>query len=549
MNDQEHSELSRRDFITYGAAGVAAALTAGTLSASAADAESSGDAGARTGDGVKETTILELQQSMASGERTARFLTEAYLERIEEIDSAGPALNSVLALNPDALDIASALDRERQERGPRGALHGIPVLLKDNLETGDRMATTAGSLALAGSVAARDSFVAERLRGAGCVLLGKANLSEWANFRSSRSTSGWSGVGGQTRNPYALDRNPCGSSSGSGASVAASLCAAAIGTETDGSVVCPANANGIVGIKPTLGLVSRAGIVPLAHSQDTAGTMGRTVADATAMLTAIAGADSRDDATAASAQHLPADFAAFLLQDGLQGARLGVARNYTGFHEKCEALLEDALAAMRSAGARVIDPIELPNRGDYGDAEYEVLLYEFKADLNNYLAQRPSVQVKSLADLIDFNRSLADAEMPYFQQEVFEEAQEKGDLTEAPYQEALEKCKRLAGTEGIDAALKKDGLDAIVAITGGPAWLTDLVIGDHFLGGCSQPAAVAGYPHVTVPMGYVFGLPVNISFFSTAWSEPTLIRIAYAFEQLTQHRQAPRFLQTVNLNA
>ena len=548
MNDQEHIELSRRDFITYGAAGVAAALTAGTLSASAADAESSGDAGARTGDGVKETTILELQQSMASGERTARFLTEAYLERIEEIDSAGPSLNSVLALNPDALDIASALDRERQERGPRGALHGIPVLLKDNLETGDRMATTAGSLALAGSVAARDSFVAERLRGAGCVLLGKANLSEWANFRSSRSTSGWSGVGGQTRNPYALDRNPCGSSSGSGASVAASLCAAAIGTETDGSVVCPANANGIVGIKPTLGLVSRAGIVPLAHSQDTAGTMGRTVADATAMLTAIAGADSRDDATAASAQH-PADFAAFLLQDGLQGARLGVARNYTGFHEKCEALLEDALAAMRSAGARVIDPIELPHRGDYGDAEYEVLLYEFKADLNNYLAQRPSVQVKSLADLIDFNRSLADAEMPYFQQEVFEEAQEKGALTEAPYQEALEKCKRLAGTEGIDAALKKDGLDAIVAITGGPAWLTDLVIGDHFLGGCSQPAAVAGYPHVTVPMGYVFGLPVNISFLSTAWSEPTLIRIAYAFEQLTQHRQAPRFLQTVNLNA
>ena len=549
MNDQEHSELSRRDFITYGAAGVAATMTAGTLSTSAAGAENSGDAGARTGDGVEEITILELQQSMASGERTARFLTEAYLERIEEIDSTGPALNSVLALNPDALDIASALDRERQERGPRGALHGIPVLLKDNLETGDRMATTAGSLALAGSVAARDSFVAERLRGAGCVLLGKANLSEWANFRSSRSTSGWSGVGGQTRNPYALDRNPCGSSSGSGASVAASLCAAAIGTETDGSVVCPANANGIVGIKPTLGLVSRAGIVPLAHSQDTAGTMGRTVADATAMLTAIAGADSRDDATAASAQHLPADFAAFLLQDGLQGARLGVARNYTGFHEKCEALLEDALAAMRSAGARVIDPIELPNRGDYGDAEYEVLLYEFKADLNNYLAQRPSVPVKSLANLIDFNRSLADAEMPYFQQEVFEEAQEKGALTEAPYQEALEKCKRLAGTEGIDAALKKDGLDAIVAITGGPAWLTDLVIGDHFLGGCSQPAAVAGYPHVTVPMGYVFGLPVNISFLSTAWSEPTLIRIAYAFEQLTQHRQAPRFLQTVNLNA
>jgi amidase len=502
-----------------------------------------------TGYGVEETTIHELQQSMASGERTARSLTEEYLERIETIDRAGPALNSVLALNPDALDIASALDRERQQRGPRGDLHGIPVLLKDNLETGDRMATTAGSLALAGSVAARDSFVAERLRGAGCVLLGKANLSEWANFRSSRSTSGWSGVGGQTRNPYALDRNPCGSSSGSGASVAASLCAAAIGTETDGSVVCPANANGIVGIKPTLGLVSRAGIVPLAHSQDTAGTMGRTVADAAAVLTAIAGVDSRDRATAAGAQHLPADFAAFLLKDGLQGARLGVARNYTGFHEKCDALLEEALTAMRGAGARIIDPIELPNRGDYGDEEYEVLLYEFKADLNSYLALRPDLQVRSLSDLIDFNQSHADEEMPYFQQEVFEEAQEKGDLTEAPYREALEKSKRLAGPEGIDAALKKDELDAIVAITGGPAWHTDLVTGDHGLGSCSQPAAVAGYPHITVPMGYVFGLPVNISFFSTAWSEPTLIRTAYAFEQLTQHRQAPRYLQTVNLDS
>ena len=549
MNDQEHSELSRRDFLTYGAAGVAAAMTAGTLSASAADTAPDGGGGLTTGDGVEEITIHELQQSMASGERTARSLTQEYLERIERIDRAGPALNSVLALNPDALDIASALDRERQQRGPRGGLHGIPVLLKDNLETGDRMATTAGSLALAGSVAARDSFVAERLRGAGCVLLGKANLSEWANFRSSRSTSGWSGVGGQTRNPYALDRNPCGSSSGSGASVAASLCAAAIGTETDGSVVCPANANGIVGIKPTLGLVSRAGIVPLAHSQDTAGTMGRTVADAAAVLTAIAGVDSRDGATAAGARHLPADFAAFLLKDGLQGARLGVARNYTGFHEKCDALLEEALTAMRGAGARIIDPIELPNRGDYGDEEYEVLLYEFKADLNSYLALRPDLPVRSLADLIDFNQSHADVEMPYFQQEVFEEAQEKGDLTEAPYREALEKCKRLAGPEGIDAALKKDGLDAIVAITGGPAWHTDLVTGDHGLGSCSQPAAVAGYPHITVPMGYVFGLPVNISFFSTAWSEPTLIRTAYAFEQLTQHRQAPRYLQTVNLDS
>ena len=530
--------MSRRDFLTYSAA------AGGT----AALASKAFGAGGGSGGGVEEATISQLQQVMTTGERTAQSLTEEYLQRIEGIDRSGPAINSVLALNPDAGDIAAVLDEERQQQGPRGPLHGIPILLKDNIETGDRMETTAGSLALTGSTAARDASVAQRLRAAGCVLLGKANLSEWANFRSTRSTSGWSGVGGQTRNPYALDRNPCGSSSGSGASVAASLCAAAIGTETDGSVVCPANANGIVGIKPTLGLVSRAGIVPLAHSQDTAGTMARTVADGAAMLTAIAGFDSRDGVTEGSGGHV-SDYSAFLLEDGLQGARLGVARNYTGFHECCESLLEEALVAMRDAGAQVIDPIELPNKGDYGDAEYDVLLYEFKADLNAYLLGRPDLQVQSLAELIDFNRSHADQEMPYFQQEVLEQAQEKGDLTEAVYVEALEKSKRLAGPEGIDAALKSHEVDAIVAITGGPVWHTDLVTGDHGLGSCSQPAAVAGYPHITVPMGYVHGLPVNVSFFSTAWSEPTLIRIAYAFEQLTQHRKAPQYLPTVKLDS
>ena len=552
MDDQEHSDMSRRDFLATSAAGGAAALASGVMATPAAATTGAGGPGRGGGtpadDDVAEATITQLQQSMTAGERTARSLAQEYLDRIERVDRAGPAVNSVLALNPEALDIAEALDRERQARGPRGPLHGIPILLKDNIDTGDGMATTAGSLALAGSRAAGDAAVAARLRAAGCVLLGKTNLSEWANFRSTRSTSGWSGVGRQTRNPYALDRNPCGSSSGSGAAVAASLCGAAIGTETDGSVVCPANANGIVGFKPTLGLVSRTGIIPIAHSQDTAGSMARTVTDAVAVLAAIAGADPRDGATAAAAGRMPADLTASLLLDGLRGARLGVARNYTGFHEKCDALLEDALQAMRGAGAEVLD-IDLANKGEYGDAEYEVLLYEFKADLNAYLAGRPDLPAQSLAGLIDFNRNHASEEMPFFQQEIFEQAEEKGDLQEAAYLEALATSKRLSGPEGIDAALRDHKLDAIVAITGGPAWHTDLVTGDHGLGRCSSPAAVAGYPHITVPMGYVFGLPVNISFFAAAWSEATLIRLAYAFEQLTRHRQAPRYLPTVDLDS
>lgn len=497
-------------------------------------------------DGVVEASIGDLQARMASGEATSQSLTQDYLDRIAAVDQAGPSINSVLALNPDALDIAAALDKERADGSVRGPLHGIPVLLKDNVDTGDNMATTAGSLALEGSRAANDAEVARRLRAAGCVILGKSNLSEWANFRSTRSSSGWSGVGGQTRNPYALDRNPCGSSSGSGAAVAASLCAGAIGTETDGSVVCPSNANGIVGIKPTLGLVSRAGIVPIAHSQDTAGPMARTVADAAAILSAIVGQDSRDGITKAASDHAT-DYTQYLHEDGLRGARLGVARNYTGFHEKCDALLENALTAMRSDGAEVLD-FELANRGDYGDAEYEVLLYEFKADLNAFLAARGHDGAQSLAEVIEFNSANAGRSMPYFQQEILEQAQEKGDLTDPAYQDALARSKQMAGPDGIDAALREHNLDAIVAITGGPAWPTDLVTGDHFSGGCSQPAAVSGYAHITVPMGYVFGLPVNVSFFSSAFSEPTLIRLAYAFEQRTQLRQAPRYLPTANLD-
>lgn len=538
------ADMSRRQFLTYSAAGSAAALS--SQAAAGPGGDGSGGGGF-SGGVVEEATIATLQAAMTRGEQTAESLTQEYLDRIDHIDRAGPAVNSVLAVNPDVLETARALDDERRAHGARSSLHGIPVLLKDNIDTGDQMATTAGSLALAGSKATRDAMVVERLRSAGCVILGKANLSEWANFRSTRSSSGWSAVGGQTRNPHVLDRNPCGSSSGSGAAVAASLCAGAIGTETDGSVVCPANNNGIVGIKPTLGLVSRSGIVPIAHSQDTAGPMARTVTDAVILLGAMAGVDDGDSATAFAAEHIPADFGAFLLPEGLQGARLGVARNYTGFHEGCDALLQDALQAMGAAGAEIVDPIELAHRGAYDDAEYEVLLYEFKADLNRYLQTRPDAPVRSLADLIDFNIGAADREMPFFRQEIFEQAQNKGDLTEPAYLNALADSKRMAGPQGIDAALTAHKLDAIVAITGGPAWPTDLVTGDHFLGGCSQPAAVAGYPHITVPMGQIWGLPVNLSFFSTAWSEPTLIRLAYAFEQLTQHRQPPQYLPTLKL--
>ena len=496
---------------------------------------------------LEEATIADLQAGQASGKFTARSLTEEYLARIEQIDKHGPSVNSVIEVNPDALAIADALDSERKTKGPRGSLHGIPVLIKDNIDTADRMFTTAGSLALMGSPPSRDSFVAQKLREAGAVILGKTNLSEWANIRSGHSTSGWSGRGGLTRNPYALDRNPCGSSSGSGAATAASLCAVAVGTETDGSVVCPSSSNGLVGIKPTLGLVSRAGIIPIAHSQDTAGPMARTVRDAAILLGVLAGVDPRDSATAESAGKAASDYTKSLDPNGLRGARIGVARKYFGVSEAVDKLMEDALDVMKRQGAVIVDPADLDSHGKFDDNEFTVLLYELKTDLNTYLANRPGAKAGSLEELIAFNEHNRDAEMPYFGQDVFIKAQAKGPLTSKEYLDALESNHRLSRKEGIDGVMDKFHLDAIVAPTGGPAWLTDLVNGDHVAGGSSNAAAVAGYPDITVPAGYVFGLPVGISFFGRAWSEPTLLKLAYSFEQATQVRKPPQFLPTVKM--
>jgi amidase len=499
---------------------------------------------------IEEATLLGLQADMQSGRATARSLTAAYLRRIEELDRKGPALRSVLEANPEALAIAEALDAERKAKGPRGPLHGIPILVKDNVATRDRMQTTAGSLALVDVAPPRDAFIVERLRAAGAVILGKTNLSEWANFRSTHSSSGWSGRGGQCRNPYALDRTPSGSSSGSGVAVAAGLCAAAIGTETDGSVVSPSNCCSIVGIKPTLGLVSRAGIIPIAHSQDTAGPMARTVADAAALLGAIAGIDPNDAATAGSAAGSRADYASFLDPDGLRGARLGVCRaHHMGYHPATDALMERALDTLKRLGAVVVDPADIATSGQFDEAEYAVLLYEFKADLNRYLSERvPGAGVKSLEDLIAFNEREKGREMPHFGQEIFVEAQAKGPLTDQDYLRALDKCRLLARIQGIDAVMAEHRLDALIAPTGSPPSLIDLVNGDPSGGGSfSSPAAVAGYPHVTVPMGYVSGLPVGLSFVGKSWSEGTLIRFAHAFEQATKARRPPRFLPTADL--
>lgn len=521
----------RREFLRSGALTGAAVLSS-PLWSRAADAFE-----------FEEATLASLQQAMGSGALTAQALTRAYLERIAALDRQGPTLRSFIETNPDALRIAEGLDRERREKGPRGPLHGIPVVLKDNVDTHDRLTTTAGSLALEGSIPARDSFVAERLRAAGAILLGKSNLSEWANIRSTRSSSGWSARGGQCRNPYSLDRNPCGSSSGTGSAVAANLVAVGIGTETDGSIVCPANNCGLVGIKPTLGLVSRAGIIPIAHSQDTAGPMCRTLRDAAILLSALCGVDPRDAETRAQAGHAHADYTRFLDAGGLKGARIGVFRKAFGFHPGVDRLIEDALAELRRQGAVVVDPADIPHVGEYDQTELEVLLYELKADLNAYLASLGAgARVKSLADVIRFNDENKEREMPYFGQELFLQAQEKGPLTDKAYLDALAKNRRLSRAEGIDAVMDAERLDAIVAPTGGPAWTTDCVNGDHFGGSSSTPAAVAGYPNVTLPAGEVFGLPVGLSFMGRAWSEPVLLRLAYAYEQATRHRRAPRFL-------
>lgn len=536
--------IARRSFLASAALGGAAAL----LPASAPVRGETPSAPFE----LEEITVEALEAGMKSGRFTARSVTQMYLDRIAALDrpqcGGPPAVNSVIELNPDALSIAESLDRERKSAGARGPLHGIPILIKDNIGTHDRMMTTAGSLALEGSIPPQDSFVAHQLRKAGAIILGKTNLSEWANFRSSHSTSGWSGRGGLTRNPYALDRNACGSSSGSGAAASANFCALAVGTETDGSVVCPSSINGLVGIKPTVGLVSQRGIIPISRSQDTAGPMARTVADAAILLGALAGVDPGDAATLGSRGKVPADYTKFLDAHALRGARLGVVRKLFGFNAEVDKLIDASLAEMKRQGATLVDPVEMPSLQKLGDPENQVLLYEFKAGLSEYLAGLgPGAPVHTLAEIIAFNERHWKREMPYFGQDEFVKAEAKGPLTSKQYLDARADEIRYARTEGIDAVMEKFKLDALVAPTAGPAWMTDLVNGDHDSGGSSTPAAVAGYPDITVPTGFIYGLPVGISFFGRAWSEPKLIAIAYAFEQATRVRQPPRFRGAADL--
>jgi len=495
---------------------------------------------------LDDLTIAAAQAEIAAGRLTSRALTEHYLMRIRTLDADGPRVNSVIEVNPDALARADAADAERNAGKPVGALHGMPVLLKDNIDTADRMSTSAGSLALAENHAQRDAGVAQRLRAAGVVVLGKTNLSEWANFRSTRSSSGWSGRGGQTKNPHVLDRSPCGSSSGSGAAVAADFCIAAVGTETDGSVVCPSSLNGVVGLKPTVGLVSRSGIIPISASQDTAGPMARTVRDAALLLNGMVGRDSLDAATRTVPASITTDFTRNLDVDGLRGMRIGVARNYFGFDSRVDALMEAAIRLMRDKGAVIVENANVPNAEKYGTEELEVLLHEFKAGLNAYLAGLPaSIPVHSLAELILWNEKNVDRELQWFGQETFTKAQKRGALNSAAYRRARETCVRLSRREGIDAVLKRTRCDLLIGPTGGPAWTIDLVTGDHFGGGVSTAPAVAGYPHLTVPAGRVAGLPVGISFFGAAWTEAKLFRAGFAFEQASAHRVRPAFAQTV----
>jgi amidase len=499
---------------------------------------------------LEETTIAQLQDAMKAGRLTSRAITQAYLDRIAALDRQGPSLRAVLETNPDALTIADGLDAERRRGKVRSPLHGIPVIVKDNIDTHDKMQTTAGSLALEGNLAIRDANIVERLRAAGAVVLAKANLSEWANFRSSRSSSGWSGRGRQCRNPYVLDRTPSGSSSGSAVSVSANLCAVAIGTETDGSIVSPANACGIVGLKPTVGLVSRAGIIPIAHSQDTAGPMSRSVADAAALLTAIAGVDPRDPATADAQGHVAKDYTAFLDPNGLKGARIGVQAR-TGNNPIVDKVLEQAIAVLKAQGAEVVDPAPIETAGQLGTNERDVLQYEFKADLNAYLATMPAnVKARTLADLIAWNAANEDREMPFFGQETFIASQARGPLTDQAYLDARAKCVELTRAKGIDATMDKNKLDAMLGPSGGIASLVDLAGGGGGGGGpgSSQFPAVSGYPHITVPAGFHYGLPLGVSFFGRAWSEPVLIRLAYAFEQATKARKAPEFIPTISLS-
>ncbi|MES2348499.1 MAG: amidase [Pseudomonadota bacterium] len=531
--------MDRRDFVRIGLAAGAAAGGNRVLAAPGTSAKLG------TG-GILDAGVWEQQQMMEAGKLTSHALTSQYLARIKTIDKSGPRLNAIIEINPEALKIALEMDRERNLKRVRGPLHGIPVLLKDNIATGDRMSTTAGSLALNGVRAVRDAHVAAQLRAAGAVIIGKTNLSEWANMRSTHSVSGWSGRGGLTLNPYSLDRNCSGSSSGSGAAIAAGLATLAVGTETDGSIVSPASICGLVGIKPTLGLVSRSGIIPIAHSQDTAGPMARSVADAALMLAAMTGVDPSDPVTQEGAGKA-GDYRAALRTGALQGKRIGVARNFFGSNDELDAVIEKALQELKAQGAVLVDT-EVPNTSKYGDSETEVLLYEFKADLAAYLKEyAPDAPVASMADVIAFNQRNHQKELPFFGQEYLERSEAKGDLDTPAYREALANNHRYARAEGLDQVMKEHRLDALVAPTGGPAWLTDFINGDHFGGSFSSPAAVAGYPHITVPAGYVHGLPVGLSFVGAAYSEAALIGMAYSYEQATKHRRAPQFPASVSL--
>jgi amidase len=536
--------MKRRTFIGYSlVAGSIGAAGCATNTSGPEDKSSAAPAAGLAPFELEEATIATLQDGMKSGKYTARSITELYLRRIDALDKQGPALHAVIETNPDALQIADAMDAERKSKGPRGPLHGIPVLIKDNIDTADKMTTTAGSLALSGSVPSQDSFVARRLREAGAIILGKANLSEWANIRSNHSSSGWSARGGQCRNPYVLDRNPCGSSSGSGAAASANLAALTIGTETDGSIVCPSSNCGIVGIKPTVGLVSRAGIIPISHSQDTAGPMCRSVTDAVILLGALTGVDARDAATNASQGKSLTDYTPSLDPNGMKGMRIGVSRADFGFNSRVDKLMADAIDVLKNGGAEIVDPANMDSLKDLGDSEIDVLLFELKADLNAYLASLgPGARVKTLKDIIDFNEQNAATELIYFGQELFQQAEAKGPLSDPKYLASLKKSQRLAREQGIDAAMAKNRLDAIIAPTNGPAWTTDHLNGDHFVGGSSTAAAIAGYPSITVPCGFVGGLPIGISFFGRAWSESVLIRIAYAYEQASKHRRPPKFI-------
>jgi amidase len=541
--------ISRRSFLQAGAIAGGGAALAAFSDAGAQEPAGAADPAAAIGTepGIAHASIADLQRMMGRVQLSSRDLVDIYLSRIREIDKGGIDLSSVLELNPDARTIAGELDRERQSQGARGPLHGIPILLKDNIDTADRMGTRAGSLALAGRPAPQDATVARRLRRAGAVILGKANLSEWANFRGFGSSSGWSGVGGQTRNPYVLDRNPCGSSSGSAAAIAAALAAASLGTETDGSIVCPSGQSGVAGIKPTVGLTSRAGVVPISATQDTVGPHGRSVADCAAVLGPLTGVDSRDPATSASAGHLRRDYTRFVDPNGLAGANIGVARQFQGVTTEIDAIFESALEVMRSAGANLVD-VEIPSFDEYNSspAELIVLVFEFKRDLNAYLATRRGVPATTLAEVIQFNLEHADRELQFFGQELMEFA-EAGIFDEATYLQALADAKRQGGADGIDATLANYGVEAIVAPTNQPAWPTDLVNGDAFLFGSSGFAAVAGYPLVCVTGGYSFGLPVGITFMASAWGEPTLIKVASGFEAAAALRRRPQFRRTLDL--